>query len=138
MATNAARLEVETAGENTCINLTDEVSNVVKNMMVSDGILNVFIQSTTASVAICENEKGLLQDLVDAATRIFPDGIEYKHNLAWNDENGKSHVKSTFFGQSVSVPVKDTRLQLGTWQSIFLFEFDIRPRKRTVVITLVS
>lgn len=128
---------VDTKGENTSINLTSAISDAVAESGISDGIVHVFVQSTTSSVFICEDEQGLLKDIIDAARRIAPENVQYKHNLAWHDDNGRSHVKASIIGQSITVPLRDSRLQLGTWQSIFLFEFDVRPRERNIVVSII-
>ena len=138
MTTYSSVIEVSTSGENSVVNLTESVNNKIRESGIREGLAHIFVQSTTSSIFICEDEKGLISDIIGAARRIAPDEIEYRHNLAWHDDNGKSHVKSTFLGQGVSVPVRNSILDLGTWQEIFLSEFDIRPRTRKIVISVIS
>lgn len=130
--------EVETRGENDFVDITSKLREAVRSAGVSSGIVSVSVRSTTSSVAICENERGLLEDLKGALSRMAPDGIEYAHNEAYHDGNGKSHVKSTIVGQAVILPVRDFDILLGTWQSVFLMEFDVRPRKRPVDVQLLA
>lgn len=105
---------------------------------ISNGTANIFVLSTTSSLIICENEDGLIGDITEAAARIAPDSIRYRHNLAWNDDDGRSHVKATLHRQDLTVPVRYGELHLGTWQSIFMVEFDVRPRNRRVSITVMG
>lgn len=138
MAFISSHFDIETRGENAAVNITKHILDFVRGSKISEGMLTAFVQSTTASIMICEDEPGLISDILEAAKRIAPKNIEYKHNLAWHDDNGRSHVKATLFGQSVTIPIKDSTLHLGTWQSIFLFEFDVRPRKRAIIVSIIS
>ena len=87
---------------------------------------------------VCENEAGLKEDIRDALGKIAPSEKKYRHNEAWHDENGRSHVKATLTGQAITLPVTGSRLLMGQWQSIFLLEFDVKPRTRTVDVVVVG
>lgn len=136
MSVETFELELNTKGEGDLINVTEKLSNLVKNSNIKDGLGMAFVHSTTSSLIFSEDEKGLLKDLIDAAERIAPKEIKYRHDAAWGDGNGRSHIKSTVFGQSISFPIRDFYPQLGTWQSIFLIEFDVRPRSRKITLTV--
>jgi secondary thiamine-phosphate synthase enzyme len=83
-----------------------------------------------------EFEPGLLKDLPEFFERIIPRGAGYHHEETWHDGNGHSHVRASLLGPSLTVPFKEGRLLLGTWQQIVLIDFDNRPRKREVVVQL--
>jgi len=68
--------------------------------------------------------------------RLLPPSRQYGHEQAWHDGNGHSHLQATLLGQSLSVPITDGRLVLGTWQQVFHLECDVRGRQRTVVVTV--
>ena len=136
MATTTSEFTVDTRGENSTVNITEMVSDIVSKSGTENGIAHIFVRSTTSSVLICEDEEGLLRDIVEAGKRFAPDNLDYRHNEAWHDDNGRSHVKASFLGQSLSVPIVESSLSLGTWQSIFLIEFDVRPRKRSIVVSI--
>lgn len=138
MTSETITVDIHTAGENSATNITEKVTSIVDSTGVKNGLVYVSVLSTTSSILICEDENGLIRDLIKAAGRIAPKDMEYEHNAAWNDDNGRSHVKSSIIGQGVTVPISNGALLLGTWQSIFLFEFDLIDRKRTVAVTLVS
>ncbi len=68
----------------------------------------------------------------------MPPSRDYGHERAWHDGNGHSHLQATTLGPALTVPVRDGRPRLGTWQQIFLLECDVRPRNRTVVVTVMG
>ena len=87
-------------------------------------------------VSTIEYEPGLIQDFPEALQRLFPKELEYKHELTWHDGNGHSHVRASFLGQSFTVPFKESRLILGTWQQIIFVELDNKPRHRKLIVQL--
>lgn len=129
---------VRTGGENQFTEITGKISEAVEKSGIKNGVANIFLLSTTSSLIICENESGLIDDIIRAAKSFAPDGSEYRHNRAWDDDNGRSHVKATLYRQDLSIPVRGGKLQLGTWQTAFLVEFDLRPRERNVSITVIG
>jgi len=70
--------------------------------------------------------------------RLFPSDIKYNHHETWGDDNGKSHVRATTMGPSMTVPFKDKKMLLGTWQQIVLIDFDVPARKRDLVVQLIG
>jgi len=105
---------------------------------VRAGIVHVFIQHTSASLAINENaDPDVPGDLEMAFDRIAPESFPYRHTLEGPDDM-PAHVKAAMIGSSVSVPIRDGRLRLGTWQGIYLCEHRDRGGPRSVVITLIG
>jgi len=98
----------------------------------------VFTPGSTAGITTIEYESGAIADLKRALEIMAPRHGEYEHNLRWGDGNGYSHVRSALIGPSLAVPVRDGRLELGTWQQIVLCDFDNRPRRRRVTLQLVG
>lgn len=90
--------------------------------------------STTSSLAIIEWEEGLLVDLQTAMNRIAPKNGVYEYEKAWHDGNGHSHMRASILGASLTIPIEGGRMTLGTWQQIIVAEFDVRPRKRKLVV----
>ncbi|MDG6923274.1 MAG: YjbQ family protein [Nitrososphaerota archaeon] len=130
------RLEFATKGENDIVNITESVQNVVMNSEAHDGSVNLFLQSTTSSLTIIEWEPGLLNDFRSAMDRIASKSGIYEHELAWHDGNGHSHIRSGIIGGSLSIPFAKKKLLLGQWQQLVLVEFDVGPRKRTVIMQI--
>ncbi len=77
-------------------------------------------------------------EMAAAYERIAPRNARYEHEETWHDDNGHSHVRAAVLGPSLSVPVVEGQLTLGTWQQIILVDFDTRPRTRTVVCQIVG
>ncbi len=116
--------------------LTEEVQSFVTQSNASAGIVNVFVVGSTAAVSTIEFESGLKRDLPELLDRLIPPSRSYGHEQAWHDGNGHSHLQATLLGSSLTLPISDGRLLVGTWQQIFLIELDIKPRNREVVITV--
>ena len=93
---------------------------------------------STAAVGAIEFEPGLQRDLPETLDRLIPPSREYGHEQAWHDGNGHSHLQASLMGPSLAVPIADGRLVLGTWQQVFHLECDVRPRNRTVVVTVIG
>lgn len=119
-------------------NISPEVHEFVADSGISTGIVTVHLTGSTGTITTIEYEDGALLDLRRALDQIAPPTLDYEHNKAYNDGNGFSHVRSSLLGTSVSVPVIDGQLQLGTWQEILLVNLDNRRRNREVVAVVVG
>jgi len=131
-------LSLSTEGENDIVDITGEVQSAVEESGLDDGTAVVFIPGSTAAVTTIEYEPGLAKDFPGMLERIAPKSMEYEHQQAWHDDNGRSHVKASLIGPSLTVPFEDQSLTLGTWQQIVLVELDIRPRHREVVVQVLG
>ena len=129
-------IKFETKGFNDIVDITKEATDFASEF--TEGLLNVFVQGSTLSVTTIEYEEGVIEDLKNAISRIAPEDIEYIHNLKWGDGNGFSHVRSAILGPSISIPINDGLLRLGTWQQIVVIDFDNRPRSRKAFLSIVS
>jgi len=98
----------------------------------------VFGVGSTAAIGTIEFEPGLEKDLPAMLNRLIPPSRSYGHEQAWHDGNGHSHLQATTLGPEVTVPFKDGRVLLGTWQQIVHLECDVRERTRQVVVTVLS
>ena len=129
-------IKFETKGFNDIVDITREASDFASEF--TEGLLNVFVQGSTLSVTTIEYEEGVVEDLKNAISRIAPEDIEYIHNLKWGDGNGFSHVRSAILGPSISIPINEGLLRLGTWQQIVVIDFDNRPRSRKAFLSIVG
>ena len=118
--------------------LTEQVTAAVQASGVHRGLVNVFNVGSTGAIGAIEFEPGLQEDLPQMLNRLIPPSRHYGHERAWHDGNGHSHLQATTLGPSLTVPVRDAKLVLGTWQQIFHLECDVKPRRRTVVITVMG
>ena len=130
------QITVETRGERHMHDLTEAVARIVRASGVRTGIANVCNIGSTASIGTIEFEPGLQADLPAMLNRLIPPNPDYGHEQAWHDGNGHSHLQATLLGPSLTVPVHDGEPVLGTWQQIFHLECDVKPRKRTIVVTV--
>ena len=117
--------------------VTDEVLAAMPEIaQFRAGLLHVFIQHTSASLTINENaDRDVRRDLESSLNAIAPEDFPYEHTIEGPDDM-PAHVKASLMGASVSIPVADGRLQLGTWQGIYLCEHRNRGGSRSLVITL--
>ena len=129
-------LAVEMKGHRDMRDITAEVGRLVAKSGVAAGTVHIFVVGSTAAVGTIEFEPGLTGDLPALFDRIIPPSREYGHERAWHDGNGHSHLQATWLGPSLTVPVDAGKLALGTWQQVFLLECDVRPRRRTIVVTV--
>lgn len=139
MATESHTLEIRTKGNNHVVNITDQVSGVIGSGAIRNGIATVFVVGSTAGITTTEFEPGLVnRDLEVAFEGIAPRDARYLHEETWHDDNGHSHVRASLLGPSITVPICDGSLPLGTWQQIILIDFDTRPRTRQIIVQTVG
>jgi secondary thiamine-phosphate synthase enzyme len=131
-------IQVQSAGEGDLINLTEQTTRIVEQSKIVDGITTVFISGSTAAVTTIEYEPGLKHDFPEMLSRVAPRNIEYEHDNTWHDGNGHSHVRASLIGPSLTIPFKNRRLLLGTWQQIVLIEMDTRPRRRSIITQVMG
>ena len=130
--------QLRTKGRDDCVDITDAVEHAVGQVKIRNGLVTVFVTGSTAGVTTIEHEPGLIEDLRDAVRRLFPEDLRYAHHETGGDDNGYAHLRASFIGPSLTVPVVDGRLQLGTWQQIVLVDFDVRPRSRSYLIQILG
>jgi secondary thiamine-phosphate synthase enzyme len=131
-------ITLHTRGHRTMHDLTEQVGRIVGDSGVRTGLAHVFTVGSKAAVGTLEYEPGLQRDLPELLDRLIPPSTAYGHEQAWHDGNGHSHLQATLLGPSLTVPVRGGRLVFGTWQQIFHLECDVRPRERTVVVTVLG
>ncbi|HUU75899.1 MAG TPA: secondary thiamine-phosphate synthase enzyme YjbQ [Methanoregulaceae archaeon] len=133
------KIQLETGGEGEIVDISPQVKSVVRESGVKDGLVTVFVTGSTAAVTTIEYEPGVLSDLSRALLVLAPDDIPYAHDSRWGDGNGRSHVKASLVGPSLSIPVIGGEPALGTWQQVVLLELDVRrSRTRNIVITVMG
>ncbi|NHJ13278.1 MAG: YjbQ family protein [Candidatus Thorarchaeota archaeon] len=138
MGTHHQSIRFQTGGNCDLVDITGEVEEVVRKSELRNGICTVFSPGSTASITTIEYEGGLLRDFPNAMDRLVPEDLVYEHHLRWGDGNGHSHVRSAILGPSVTIPLVDGKLTLGTWQQIVFCDFDNRARSRTVEIMVIG
>ncbi len=118
--------------------ITDIVMSSIQELP-EEGLLSLFIQHTSAGLTINENaDPTVLQDFESYFNHIIPERMPFiKHDVE-GDDDMPAHIKSSFVGSSVSIPIINGRLALGTWQGLYLCEFRNRPHRRSLIATIYS
>lgn len=136
MSVRNEQIFAQSTGRTDIIDITEQVSEVLRDSSVQNGTLTLFIPGSTAALTTIEFESGVVNDLKRAIDRIAPESMYYEHNERWGDGNGYSHVRAALIGPSLHIPVVEGKMALGTWQQIVLLDFDNRPRERRIVIQI--
>jgi secondary thiamine-phosphate synthase enzyme len=135
---HSEEVKLNTRGFGDTINITDDVSKIVGNSKIDNGLVTVFCPGSTGTITTIEYESGVIKDLKRALEKLAPADIEYEHNLRWGDGNGFSHVRAALLKPSLSIPLLGGKLTLGTWQQIVFIDFDNRERQRNVIVQIVG
>ena len=114
-------ITIKTKHENQMIDLSDDINKEIKSSGLKDGIVTVFTRHFPAMLK-----------------RIAPDDVFYEHENTWHDGNGRSHVKASLIGSSITVPFKDQKLLLGQWQHVIFLECNIEGRDRQLVFQMIG
>ncbi|HHY00059.1 MAG TPA: YjbQ family protein [Methanothermobacter sp.] len=115
--------------------ITTEVADILSRSGIKEGLLNVYSPHSTSGVVINENESGLIEDFKLALEKVIPQGAGYQHDRI--DNNADSHIRGFLLGGSQTIPVENSKMMLGTWQSIFFVELD-GPRHRNLPVTILG
>ncbi|MHC5109420.1 MAG: secondary thiamine-phosphate synthase enzyme YjbQ [Planctomycetota bacterium] len=139
MLVESHEISVDTQGNNHVIDITSKILGAVRDGRARQGTVTVFVVGSTAGITTTEFEPGLVNhDLKAAFEGIAPEHGRYVHEETWHDDNGHSHVRASLLGPSLTIPLIDGELPLGTWQQIILIDFDTRPRSRRIVIQIMG
>lgn len=115
------------------IDITSQINGIID---IDEGIISIFSRHSTTAIVVNENESGLLKDLEFTLDSLITDKYSYDHDRI--DNNARSHLKSFLLSSSECLPIKNSKLDLGTWQSVFFIELDGPRRSRTVTLTMVG
>lgn len=131
-------LEISTPGRG-FTEITAQVDEIVSRADIVEGICNIFILHTSASLVITENaDPDVLTDLETVISDLAPDGDPRYRHTAEGPDDMSAHVRSTLTQTGVTIPIESGTLRLGTWQGLFLWEHRTRPHARRVVVSIVS
>ncbi len=131
-------ISLQTKGFTDIRNITGEVARAISASGVKDGLVTIFTPSSTSALTTIEYEGGALADLKRALDEIAPPDRDYQHNLKWGDGNGAAHLRAALIGPSLTIPVVQGELRLGTWQQVIFLDFDNRPRRRELVVQVIG
>ena len=138
MIARTSTFTISTRGKGTC-EITDEVARLVRESGVQTGTATVFVQHTSASLVIYENaDPSARTDLHAFFERLCPEDEDYFVHTAEGPDDMPSHLRMVLTRTSEVVPIALGRMQLGTWQGIFLFEHRRAPHRRNIVVTVLG
>jgi len=131
-------IALNTKGFTDVIDITGRVTKIVVQSGVQNGLVTIFCSGSTGGITTIEFESGVINDLKKAIEKIVPSNITYEHDKRWGDGNGFSHVRAALMKPSLTIPVVEGKLALGTWQQIVFMDFDNRERDRKVIVQIVG
>ena len=126
-------LKINTIKKFEVIDITSQINDLID---INKGLISIFSKHTTTAIVVNENEKGLLNDLELCLDNLISDKFSYQHDMI--DNNARNHLKSFILSSSESLPVKNNKLDLGTWQSVFFIELDGPRSTRSITLTMVG
>ena len=132
------QIDIQTRGHCDVKDVTPLVQQALSKSGLQEGQATVFVVGSTAGVTTVEFEPGLVKDLNEFFQKIIPEGPEYHHHATWGDDNGSSHVRAALLKPSLTIPFKNGRLLLGTWQQVVIVDFDTRERRRPVIFQFMG
>lgn len=128
---------ISTSHKHQLIDITDEVEEIVKKSNIQKGICVLYVPHATGGITINENaDPNITKDIIKAVNKIVPEHDNYLHDAI--DNNAAAHIKSTLTGVSKSIPIRSSRLMLGTWQNIFFTEWDGPRDSRKIMVELLK
>lgn len=133
MITKSYSLKLDTQKKFQIIDITSKINELID---IDEGIVSIFSKHSTSAIVVNENEEGLLKDFEFCLDNLISDKFSYNHDRI--DNNASSHLKSFLLSSSECLPVKNSRLDLGTWQSVFFVELDGPRHNRSINITTIG
>ena len=138
MILHNAQLEVRSSGKGT-YEITDEIAAAVRASRVQTGTATVFVQHTSCSLVIMENaDPSARHDLEEFFDRLVPENADYFEHTSEGRDDMPSHIRMVLTRTSEVIPIANGRMQLGTWQGIFLFEHRRAPHRRRIIVTVIG
>ena len=132
------QLEMDTHGKR-LYEITDDVQSKIDKCHVQNGTATIFVQHTSCSIVIMENaDPTARRDLEEFFERLVPEDADYFSHDAEGSDDMPSHIRMVLTRTSETVPIVDTKMRLGTWQGIFLFEHRRAPHRRKLLVTIMG
>lgn len=133
MTVKTHSLKINTNKNFEIIDITSQINNLID---IENGIISIFSRHSTSAIVVNENEQGLLNDLEFTLNNLISDKYSYSHDRI--DNNARSHLKSFLLSSSECLPIKNCKVDLGTWQSVFFIELDGPRHNRTITLTIIG
>ena len=131
-------LYLNTKGFSDIHDITERVNHLIGESGFDEGFCHIFVVGSTASVSTMEFEPALVRDIKEKLENFASKNMRSHHSETWGDDNGFSHIRATFMGPGITVPIRNGNCILGTWQQIVILDHDNRPRKRHVIVQIAG
>jgi secondary thiamine-phosphate synthase enzyme len=138
MPVKTGSISLNTRGFTDILDITSQLTGLVEQSGLKNGTLTVFCPSSTSALTTIEFEHGAVADMKRMFEELVPSNREYAHNATWEDGNGHAHMRASLLGASLTIPFVEKSLTLGTWQQVIYVDFDIRPRRRELVVQMIG
>jgi len=129
---------IQTKGFSDIKNITMQVEEIIDKSGIKNGLVSVFATGATASISTIEYEGALVEDVRDQLEEFVPSSKQTRHSQTWGDDNGFSHIRATFMGPGITVPLSGGKLTLGSWQQIVVIDHDNRARQRKIFVQVMG
>jgi len=131
-------INIRTRGWTDIVDITTQVQKELEKEKIGNGLAHLFVIGSTASLTTIEDDENLFADLKEILEKIAPYKKNWQHHKTWSDDNGAAHLRASLFGPSLTIPIINSKLFLGTWQRIVLIDFDTHPREREIIVSLIK
>jgi len=131
-------INVKTKGFTDIVDITSLIQKELEKEKIENGLVHLFVIGSTVSLTTIEDDENLFVDFKDVLEKITPYKRNWQHHKTWGDDNGAAHLRASLFGPSLTIPVINGKLFLGTWQRIVLLDFDTRPREREIIVSFIK
>jgi len=138
MVVYGKKINLSTRGFSDIKDITVEVKKIISSSGIKEGMANIFVIGSTASVSTIEYEPALVEDMKEQLEEFISSSKRTRHSQTWGDDNGFSHLRATFMGPGITVPVSGGAPVLGTWQQIVVIDHDNRPRSRDIFVQVIG
>lgn len=132
------KFTISTKGFTDIVDITEKVSQIVRNSKVKEGICLVYCPGSTCGFTTIEYEEGVIKDLKRALEIVAPMTENYEHCKKWGDCNGFAHIRSALLKPFLVLPIENGDLDLGPWQQLVFLDFDNRPREREIKVKCLN
>lgn len=131
------KITFETKGSFDLVNLTKEITGLIRNGAIESGVVNIYSHGSTTAMVTLGSEEGIKEDFIDMVKKLVPEA-SYKHDEKTNHHNGVSHLRSALLGTGLSVPFMHKRMMLGMFQQIYFVDLDLVEREREVIVQIMG
>ncbi|MBQ8635262.1 YjbQ family protein [bacterium] len=137
MSVSSEKFFISSKGFDDVVDITQKIQDVVSNFSIKNGVAQITLLASTASLITIDDEPGLEFDVSRLLENIVPLNKVYQHDSEWLEGNAHAHLKSIILGKSLNLPIVDSKIQLGSWQRIIFIDFDNKVQNREIIVSVI-